>query len=311
MRPCVRPSRRRGFTLVELLVAMGIILVLAIIGVGLLPRLSEQKLAGRGADLLQGWLLIAKQRALRDRTPTGVRLLTDPVNGNWVRELVYVQYPEDYSVGYFQGYMEDPPASGTFRAVFVGSAFDGDSFTLGEPDLAPVQAGDYLELFGGGLVTQITGVPAADRLTTSSPLPAGPFTSAGSNYRIIRQPRRLAAEANLLMPRDVVIEFSPHPAATDPPLSRNVPVRTVNGPSGAASFREIVFAPSGEVIGKGTLGDKIILYVRDATRDQVTQGEPTLVTIFVRTGLIATHPVDIQNTADFYTFTRDPRSSGL
>jgi hypothetical protein len=283
-----------------------ILLLLTLFGltVAFLPRVQERERAARGADRLQGWLLIAKQRALRDRTPTGLRLIIDSANPNWVRDLEYVQQPDDYSGGTFLRY--DTVGSELF-AEFSGVDFTGGlGFGPGAPDLAPVQPGDYLEVFGGGLVHQIIGVVGQTRLklnfrtvVTNSPT---------SNYRIIRQPRRLAGEQPLQMPEKVVIDRSPYPTPTSPTLSQNLPVRTVFGTS--TSFIEILFAPSGSVVGQGTGSDRIVLWVRDTSQTDPRLGEPRLITVYVRTGFIAAHPIDISG-PDFYTFTRDGRSSGL
>src|SRR5690348_7170000 len=66
--------RRTGFTLLEMLVVLVIVAVLATLIVALAPRFSEQTRAARGADQLQGWLLIAKQQAKRAGHPVGLRL---------------------------------------------------------------------------------------------------------------------------------------------------------------------------------------------------------------------------------------------
>src|SRR5262245_31535198 len=73
---------RGGFTLIELVVVMTLILALAAITVAFLPKVQESQRASTGADHLQGALLIAKQRALRDQAPRGLRLLALPIYTN-------------------------------------------------------------------------------------------------------------------------------------------------------------------------------------------------------------------------------------
>lgn len=287
-------SRRRGprpgFTLTELIVAMTIMLIIAGIAVALLPKIGQHERSARGADLLQRWLLIARQRALSDRTPTGLRLVVNPAEPNVIRELHYIAQPEDYSKGQFL-------TGGPGQSTFQNADFWAGKPTAGGPDEDPVQGGDYLETYGGGLVTQITGVDGITNKLTH--LSATPLGGAGptSNYRVIRQPRRLRGESPLVMPQNIAVDLGP---------SRNVPARAVGG----QTYYEVLFAPSGNVIGKGTTGDKIILYVRDVTLDNVQDGAPTLIVIYVRSGMIAAHPVDRGN-PDPYSFARNPRSSGL
>ena len=132
-------GRRPGFTLIEMLVVLAILVTLFGLTVAFLPRVQERERAARGADRLQGWLLIAKQRALRDRTPTGLRLITDPGNPNWVRDLEYVQQPDDYSGGTFLGFFVE----GDDGTQFMTARFSGVDFSGGmtDPTLHPIQPG--------------------------------------------------------------------------------------------------------------------------------------------------------------------------
>src|SRR5258708_2097886 len=88
---------RRGMTLVELLVVMVIMLILATIVVAFAPGFQDAQKVGRGADQLQGWLLMARQWAKKDRIPTGLRLI---VNNNGVSDLQYIQQPPTFTVPY-------------------------------------------------------------------------------------------------------------------------------------------------------------------------------------------------------------------
>jgi prepilin-type N-terminal cleavage/methylation domain-containing protein len=301
-------SRRQAFTLVELMVVIIIIAVIATLAVVIAPRIGQQGKAGRGADQLQSWLLIAKQRALRDRVPTGIRFLVD--SNNQATKLAYVQQPDDFTGGAFS---KAQSAGATVTADFIGVDFTGDGLGQGVADQSPVLPGDYLELNGGGPVIPITNVNNATQLQLKS-LPVNP-TNSTTNYRIIRQPRPLAGEDPLLLPQDVIIDFSAVTvdATTSIQLSPNTPKRTV----GTSSFYEIIFSPSGGVVGQGTsTQNKIGLFFRDVTRDNLNDGEPVVLTVNVRTGQIAIFPVDFQNYPNNlkqwvpYNFASDPRASG-
>jgi prepilin-type N-terminal cleavage/methylation domain-containing protein len=107
---------RTGFTLVELLVVMSLVVVLA----GLTVAVAESGAFGSqkvvsAADRASGWLLIAKQRALRDQRPRGVRFLLSPGNGGSptlnppggnsdpsyyvCREAQYIEIPDAWAPG--------------------------------------------------------------------------------------------------------------------------------------------------------------------------------------------------------------------
>src|SRR5262245_1140191 len=139
-----RPRRRPGFTLIELLVVMSIIVFLAGILILLGPTLLRSEQASRGAQTLQGDLFIAKQQALRDRNPYGIRLLrestvsTDP-NYNVVRSFRYIQQPNDFIGGRVS------INSGSTTALFTGVDLWG-GFDASDPSLWPVQPGDYLQI---------------------------------------------------------------------------------------------------------------------------------------------------------------------
>lgn len=112
MAPSGRDRRRPpGFTLVELLVVTGLILLLMTLALAVVPRFQEKKKVSLGASQLQGWLLTAKQWAMRDQRPRGVRLhnavlytpMPSPAGGlSWkityqpVNSFSYIEQPDDF-----------------------------------------------------------------------------------------------------------------------------------------------------------------------------------------------------------------------
>lgn len=281
--------RRPAFTLIEILVVVSLILVLATLTVAFAPRFTERERVVTAADQLQGGMLIAKQRARNDRSPTGLRLVRDPNNPKLVRELQYVQQPDDFSGGVLLS-----AATNTliFREVDFGGGIGGANESLW-----PVQSGDYIEIKGGGLMHLITKVASANSLLLASP--AGPLGSPTSQYRIVRGPRLLQGEKPLQLPESVILD-----------LAKSVGLPPDPSSGGLAPSKDILFAPSGAVLHPAGLSDKIILWVRDGSLEATNPGEQFLVTIYKRTGLIAVHPVDTGST-DPYSYTRDGRSSGL
>lgn len=294
-----RTRQRAGLTLVELIVVIAIIGVLATLTALYFPRFQAREFVQRGTDKLSGWLLIARQQARRDGKPTGVRLL---VNNNGIaNKLQYIQQPDDFAQGMYLG----PDPMNNKVAIF-----SVDMTNLG----IAIEAGDYLEIYGGGVPRRIAAPPTAamnTRLTldpSTTPLPSLGTAPTGTvtNYRIIPQPRPIPGEQDLILSEDndITVAVDMHNGR-----SVNVPART----SGGVVVHEILFGPSGAVIGTGTTNSQIILWVRDVTRNSnpanVLDGDPLLVTIQPRTGFVATHPVS--SGADPYAFAKDARSSGM
>lgn len=94
-------AARGGFTLVELLVAIGVVLVLATVTVTSLQYTANKEKVSKGARDVQSFITGGRDRAIFRRRPTGVRLILDeygPTNaaGNpiTVSSLVYVGSPD-------------------------------------------------------------------------------------------------------------------------------------------------------------------------------------------------------------------------
>ncbi len=304
MRAATHRPRPAGFTLIEMVVVIGIIVILLAIGAAFLPGLQGNQKVQNGVDRLAQWLLIAKNRAKHDGLPTGLLFLP---SGTQVSQFVYVQQPDvmsgDPSVGnscYTQPVMVGmqvtyPPS---LNVLFNGVDFVG-SGNLTDPTTWVVRAGDYLELFGGGgpfLVLAVTPPSGTTTYTTVtlSPrfigdtgvsVPPSASGTGSTNWRIIRQPRRVPGEDVLTLPQDVVVDLGPI-GTTGSTWSQNVP-----------SNNQILFSPSGDVIGQSASSGKILLWVRDvnvpspAQGDPNMQGNPTLVAISVRGGFLGTYPV--------------------
>jgi prepilin-type N-terminal cleavage/methylation domain-containing protein len=294
---------RAAFTLMELLVVITLLLVLAGLAVLFVPRFQEQERAASGASQIQGWLMIAKSRAARDKLPRGIRLFPDKNDPNLVKELQFIEQPENFT----GGLIASEPA-GTEDYEFVNlTGVDITNFQT-DPLSWAIQPGDHLLIGDGGLMREIIGVVPANPSSNGGKLKLRP-KAAGTptfypvtptaNYRIVRAPR-VYGDESLKLPVNIAIDFTTGPGKQqqyDPPSDPN------------SGVRDIMFAPSGEVIGSAGGNDKIVLWVRDVSLSSPTEGAPTLVVLYARTGFIAAHPVD-RTSGDYYSFTKDGRSSG-
>jgi prepilin-type N-terminal cleavage/methylation domain-containing protein len=302
------PRRRDAFTLIELLVVMVLILVLAALGLGYVVFGQDNQHSVSGAQAITGALLNAKQRARRDGQPTGVRIL---FNNGLASQLQLVQQPDDYNAGQWVG------GDGvTTPLTFSGVDFQGGAASAGQVDESTVQAGDYFVVAGIPTPHRITGVPTATSLTLASPV----IGSGNLAYTIIRGPRRLPSEDVIQLPPGVVIDNTQIPNNSPPTtFCQNVPINPIT------QTAEIVFAPSGAVVGEGTGADKVYLWLRDPnTKAGVFvpgaqyPGAPLILSVQIRTGLIGVYPVapwgyatQIAPGNDPYLYVKSPRSSGL
>jgi hypothetical protein len=224
-----------------MLVVVGIILTIAAITAATLPSILTSQKAQRGGNQLSQMLLVAKQMSVRDQVPTGVRLVatTDPINPTTLiaNELVLVRQPDDIVVAADQLTISGTSAKSATQDFFGGFQNSQNSF-----EQFPVQAGDYLEVNGGGFVTQITGVsssgrkdpttgqPVGDTLGLTTSIGAGTPTTLITSYRIIRMPRRVPGEDSVKLPQDVVVQlwdFNKSTFTKGTEYSKNIPVRTM------------------------------------------------------------------------------------
>jgi len=292
---------RSGFTLVELLVVMAIIVALSAIMLAFLPK-AESKLAADGAAQLQTWLGSARSRAVREQSPTGLRLLP-PGSGPYTSAQL-IQTPQP------------------LYAPFKLSVATGSTTATISGLLSDVLPGDFLEIvYGTGSIHQITSVSQGTGSTTltlaSSPpaaavapltLNAPTLNTPNPPYRFIRQPQPLMGEPALELPNTVIVLGVAGPGAGASPTT--VP-GSYNLQTGGNT--DIIFGPSGQIISGTSGGARIILWVWD--QNQVSA--PTLLTIYANTGAVSAHPIAPWNSSqpispsnNPYAYTQDGQSSG-
>ncbi len=327
--------RRGGFTLVELIVVIGIILVIAALGAAFAPNVSDSQNMTRAVDNLEQWLLTAKMRAKRDGLATGIRFIPDPNNptSGLYSEFQNIQQPEPLTGGnlvFVATGTNQPTGAVLFQQLgpignlfvtggvctlatalpsgLVQVQFANVDFTGGHalPPQYLVQPGDYLELRDGGvyLISQVQPSPPAPgtilQLAGTSYDKTITVPSPTTNYRILRQPRILIGEPPLTLPNNMVVDMNTIPGTL---VSSNV----VQGTSG---YYEILFSPSGAVVGTNAGSGKLLIYVHDSTDlSQDITNHAGLVGVQCRTGFIGAYSVAPGN--DPFYYAEEGRSSGL
>lgn len=352
---------RGGLTLVELLVTVILIAVLATIVFGLGPRLIDSKKVNEGAAQLQKWLGIARMRAYSERRPHGIRILdvqeTPPANWQPVgvnpkpyqrfvtSEFQYIEQPDPiYGTGYAP-WPNEGTAQDAARFCILNQAYKYDT---SNPD-NDVTSGDVLVLPQFNERRQIRRSPFSPtqnptvlqldkRIALGGAMLGNPNDpdlakqKPSTRFEIHRRARPLAGEQVLRLPRDVIMDTISK--STDQNTTVIVQARTSpqtdNTSSGASGgvpgHTDILFAPSGEVIGPLGSTGRICLWLHDRTLDDpgpavrtgglssflFPTGDNLLVVIHTRTGQVTVHPVDTDpTTPDPYRFASDGSSSGV
>lgn len=334
--------RRKAFTLIEMLVVIAIMLALAALAAAFAPRVSDNQRMTRAVDNLEQWLLTAKMRAKRDGLSTGIRFVQaqGDVVGTY-SQFQYIQQPPPLTGGVCLGGppMPIPPLPGVYSytnpttlavnyytgALLTSAAagivnFDPGSvdFTLGGtpyPNQWLVQAGDYLEINGGG-VYQI-GAPVTAPLNPANTLQLAyaavplsydqalliPASTPTTNFRIIRQPRLLIGEEPLTLPNNYAANFNAIPGYLPATMGSNVQL----GANGI--YPEILFSPTGAVVGTNAGNSTIIISVWDTTMETLDPNRVGVVGIQSRSGFIGAYSISLG--LDPFYFVRTARESGM
>jgi prepilin-type N-terminal cleavage/methylation domain-containing protein len=285
---------RKAFTLVELLVVLLIIAILGSLLAFTLPGFQQRSRAAKGGQAVQTWLVYARQRAMYERSPRGVRFYVEKgANGSMVsRTIQYIEQPQDWH----HGTPLIPNATTDPLYVVVKQRpkqqpSDPEDTVLSEGQVEP---GDYLEVHGTGQVYLIVGTSASNAakpnvidkisllppgLSLSPTIPA-PLTTPTEQYRVMRA-CRISGDERASLPDEVAIDvdmftkYAAQAAAIDA-----VPPKISNG------YFDVLFAPNGSVMNSP--GSKTILWVR-VEKDTEFDHNPTLVVVTTNSGNVSAY----------------------
>ncbi|MBA4067564.1 MAG: hypothetical protein C0501_28415 [Isosphaera sp.] len=279
IRTAARP--RRGFTLIEMLVVIGLIVFLAAIVMAIGPGVLEKDRAVAAVNQLEGALQIARSKAVRDNLPRGIRLLP---NGTQASEYQYIEAPPVFV----------PNPVGPAANVYVQFEYTtnaGGQVTsrtctitgLTADQAGQIVAGSTLQLPTLGTGHQITATaggpsPLTLTLATYPDAQLGAATRFRTyHFGLYAPPRPLLGEPNFLLPQRATVDLAGGRS--------NLPLSTGN--------YDILFGPGGNLVTPIGAGH-VFLWVRDPTRpDNLQQGgEQLLVVVKGQTGAIGSAPID-------------------
>jgi prepilin-type N-terminal cleavage/methylation domain-containing protein len=90
---------RRGFTLIELMVVIGIVLLIAVMTASAINLTVNGDKVRAASRQVQSYLAGARDRAIYSKSPRGVRFLLDPTNNRTVSSMVYIAPTDDWTQG--------------------------------------------------------------------------------------------------------------------------------------------------------------------------------------------------------------------
>jgi prepilin-type N-terminal cleavage/methylation domain-containing protein len=291
---------RRGMTLIELIIVLTILAVLAtLVVVYVVPVFQDNKNVVRASDRVTTALLIAKQWALRDQAPRGVRFLVDTTQPTSqlvvqglapqqfiLQQMQYIELP-DPIVG--QSIPLNPApnfllvggqvltngtGAGATSLIFQNVDFLGGADT-GNTSEGVVQPGDYFST--GGANYLIGGVPASNQLTLANTvlgypqnhgltgaIPPVPNPSSPPPGYVYTSGAWQIIRQSRPITGEALLNLPQNIAidltwAAVAPNGTQVPQRPITG-----AF-EIIFGPSGNVINFQGSSPAIAFVIRDIT----------------------------------------------
>jgi prepilin-type N-terminal cleavage/methylation domain-containing protein len=282
-------AKRSAFTLIEMLVVLTIIALIGALIAFVMPGFQERSRAAKGGQALQGWLNYARQRALFEQAPRGIRFLVISPNastgGAFVMEAQYLEQPDDFTGGEVLIELDstgtpNPPLNAKIQGA----------------DLTQIEIGDYFEIFGTGQMHRISNINLTTTPPTvsfnSSPL-AYPISASApvrtTNYRILRQPR-VTGDEPMKLSEGIIIDLAKmftYQQSLGSAYAGYRPNTIDTSGAGTSGYFDVIFAPSGMVLHAP--GDKLIFWVRTEDGANEFAGNPTLVAVSTNSGAVAAY----------------------
>lgn len=332
-----------GFTLVELLIVVALLLVLSTLTLAIFNSTSESDRIRSSARQLQSSLLGARDRAIHAKLPRGLRLLlqdtTDPTapaahvatgmvyigaEDYWTQGDINLQYP-DFSISainHTETQANDGIAELSEFVVLRGINADWALLYAqglidnGSRIEIPRNSGEWYTIDVSLLKTPPPGAPTGDYLV----LPRNGYRqqiNGKLNYRLELKPTVLSGQEPMRLSSAIVINLD---RSAIPPgwYTTGVPKRTYFDYSPTTpKLLDIMFSPRGwaEDNAAAPISPFGVIHFylctqedADLDRDPADpkSGEKLILSFFPRTGNVATYPVDITDVSPADGIADDP-----
>lgn len=294
---------RAGFTLVELLVVISILLILMVMTVSAVNFTLNDEKVGSATRQIQSFLEGARSRAIRSKAPVGVRFFRDTeLNGtDMVTTMAYIAPGDTWDEGTIRLERSVPAAAvadtvaGNWE-TFWWELYKRDQLELGMRIKIPNSpSGSWYTITGFNSAFSGSGPAAFDpsdpyplQMTISpayrdpATSPAGQqiaFSDGGPGDYSLELPPRILPRQPVLLPDGTCLDLL---------SSKNLPLFSSQPATSSTSQHfDIMFAPRGTVIGAAASTGLIHFYVGEvpaalAFRDYLTNSPPAAaISVFV------------------------------
>lgn len=310
--------------MVELLVVITILLVLVGITVTVLNVSLDGEKIRVGTRQIQSYLMGARDRALYNGRPCGVRFLLDPIDNRTIRRMVFVQVPDDWQRGSFRVLGHPNPSMSILEEVLQDVDGDGYGETattdwrqilrnasgqIIRPERIEIQGQWYTVIDESLPYTPTSGNLPRDRLLIRPAFrgPVGTLIGEGE-YRLRRQAVLMPDAEPGVLPLSVVVDLNNcrRNPSTDA-AGATLPASWKTG-SPYSTVMDLMFSPRGAVIGPEASHGVIHLLINGSgdtelalsPLDPVNSTEKRVVTVFTRTGYVTTSKLFVGNNLFYY-----------
>ncbi|MGI9515517.1 MAG: pilus assembly FimT family protein [Pirellulaceae bacterium] len=271
----------RGFTLIELVVTIGILAVIAVIVIPAVRTLNEDRKVRDTARVVGSVFAAARERAAVDGM-AGVEIVSIPANPEEARNLWRFNLP-NMGLGLYQLRAIPPFVGDTLAAeviiaessgIYTATAATAGSAGFDDPD-NNVNVTDRIELNNSGVLYDISQVVSADEVTfligDSDPLPP---LGVEINFKVYRAPVRV--ESSLVrLPNNLFLNmawsghgYAPNTIANDANQYRGIQFRDFDPNNEPAGFPDP--GNYGRMPNEVPQGSTKILFNSDGSIDRVT-----------------------------------------
>jgi prepilin-type N-terminal cleavage/methylation domain-containing protein len=286
------PTGKRGFTLVELLVAIAIMLIVTTMTITTVNLTLDRDRIRSSARQVQSYIEGARNRAIFASEPRGVRFFIDENNPKAATSMVYIGPLEPEVVGRVDvlgnGTTVEQVGGATWSTLAsLGAFVRGGRIRIASSLNADIDEGTWYAIDTGATFNSTTGAlltPNTLVLATQFDKLSAASETINLQYELELAPAVLPSQEPALLSAGIVIDVT----------NSQLPSTSIPG-----RYFDVLFSPRGTITGRAAADGLVHLIMADIVDvslnrtpgDPAKEGDENIVTLFTRTGHVSTHPV--------------------